>query len=225
MDLTFRWLAKDWSGGYADAYEAGRVFFLPDAPRSRFRSSRRADSQYIEEGLLLDEIRYAYDQQARLLDTLRGADGLLPKVTSGYRVNSENHRRGALDFSTKEMSPDERRAQAATWSSKLGRDDLVLVEELYWVEQGAIVPNASRETLVRSRTIDEMPALPTDPPQVVDTAPKNATVVQINTSYRQGRLLRRSIGPAKATATHTHVQPGPKTIDPPLDLLPRRAND
>jgi hypothetical protein len=51
-------------------------------------------------------------------------------ITSGYRDNSDAHRRGAIDISSKDLSQEDRHAEAKDISAKLGKEYTVIVEEV-----------------------------------------------------------------------------------------------
>jgi len=102
-------------------------------------------------------------------------------VTSGYRGNSTAHQRGAIDISSKDLTPSARHGEAQQISKALGSQHTVVVEEVHRVPKGAHGPEA-----------------------------------QINPAYRDGQRGNIRVGPIKADATHTHIQPdAPKAKAPP----------
>jgi hypothetical protein len=58
------------------------------------------------------------------------ASGRDTKVTSEYRENSAAHRRGAIDISSKDLTPAQRREDAKAISQKLGKGYTVVIEEV-----------------------------------------------------------------------------------------------
>lgn len=117
------------------------------------------------------------------------------KVTSGARTNSPAHRAGALDFSSKDLSAEQRHAEAKAVSKNLGhtfdsKKHTVIVEEVHRPEPGALGPSAN-----------------------------------IHTAYRDGQRgntrVKELADPHQAT--HTHVQPDVSTEPSPRSDGPREG--
>jgi hypothetical protein len=98
-----------------------------------------------------------------------------PAIKSRHRDDSAAHKRGAIDYSSKDLTEAERHEEARQLSDALGSKGIghtVVVEEVHVREPGTEGPSG-----------------------------------QVNTAYRDGVQGNVRVGEAKATATHTHVQP------------------
>jgi hypothetical protein len=71
-------------------------------------------------------------------------------ITSGARKNSEAHKRGAIDFSSKGLDTEARHAEAAEVSEELGSDHTVIVEEVHEPAGGAEGPRGQVDTAYRN---------------------------------------------------------------------------
>jgi len=113
----------------------------------------------------------AKQERARIEATTRAAMSRPMVVTSRHRDNSEAHKRGAIDISSKNLSSAQRHAEARALSKALGPRRTVVVEEVH-------------------------------------AAPRHyGPEAQRNTAYRNGVQGNSKLGPVRASATHTHIQP------------------
>jgi hypothetical protein len=85
-------------------------------------------------------------QREFIKETVRVTAPRNPTVTSEYRSNSPAHRRGAIDISSKNLTPAQRRAEAQAISSRLGRGYNVVVEEVHQVQRGQFGPSGQVNT-------------------------------------------------------------------------------
>ncbi|MEQ9262418.1 MAG: pentapeptide repeat-containing protein [Owenweeksia sp.] len=140
--------------------------------------------------------------------------------------NTINHAIGAVDFSLRGEGliddPAEKRRLSEELSDELGTSHLVILEELYWVEKGMTIHQASdalrregRNNYENNRPGNPPPTLPSYSAEVPGNS---ATIIQINSYYLNGEFVRSEWGKPWASAQHIHVQ-----LENPEVFLPEWA--